>query len=94
MLSLAANRSPIILNGWQADLAEEAGVGVRLHPTDHAVAAKELMRAFDDESWLSGVEDRARDFAEKRFDRDLQAAKLEELLLAVSGSAKDDHELD
>lgn len=79
--ALAAGK-PIASNfdGWQCRVAEEAKVGVTLHPTDTDVAAGQLLAALGDGAWLEAVPARARKLAEGRFNRDRLAGELERVL--------------
>lgn len=82
--ALAAGK-PIANNfdGWQAHVAEEAGVGIRLNPDDVGAAAREMARALNDEGWLAAVPTRARTLAAGRFNRDNLARELETVLTRV-----------
>lgn len=66
--------------GWQATLAEGAGIGVHLNPDDPDAGASAIERALADRDWLAQVPDRARELARERFDYSLLAARLEEVL--------------
>lgn len=83
--ALAAGK-PIACNfdGWQTRIAEEAGIGVSLHPTDVQIAARQLTTALQDEAWLRAVPPRARELAEGRFNRDRLAGELERVLRGVT----------
>ena len=80
--SLAAGR-PVANNfdGWQARIAEEAGCGVILDPTDARRGAAQLYAKLSDQAWLASARRNARELAERRFNRDDQARELERVLL-------------
>lgn len=82
--ALAARR-PIANNfdGWQSRIAEEEGVGLILNSLDVSAAARQLVNALGDHDWISKVQVRAGFLAEKRFNRDLQAKHLEDILISV-----------
>jgi glycosyltransferase involved in cell wall biosynthesis len=85
--ALAAGK-PVACNfhGWQSELAMEASVGTMLDPTDLSLAARQLVAALNDEHWLRGVPERAKQLAEGRFDRDRLAEELETVLLRVAAA--------
>jgi glycosyltransferase involved in cell wall biosynthesis len=79
--SLAAGR-PIANNfdGWQSRIAEEAGCGLILDADSIGVAANQLYARLTDPAWLDTARRRARELAERRFNRDDQARQLERVL--------------
>jgi glycosyltransferase involved in cell wall biosynthesis len=79
--SLAAAR-PIAINhvGWLADIIREKDCGLVLPPHDVPAAARQVIAAVRNESWLRDAGIRARQTAERLFDRDRLAAKLESVL--------------
>ncbi len=72
--SLAAG-VPVANNfpGWQARIAEEAGAGLILDPSDTTAAAAGMIAALRDSDWLSKARASAKDLARHRFDWDLLA---------------------
>lgn len=79
--ALAAGK-PIANNfdGWQSQVALEAGVGIMLNPADPSEGARALLTALRDTAWRAGVGARARALAADRFGRDLLARQLEAVL--------------
>jgi glycosyltransferase involved in cell wall biosynthesis len=88
--ALAAGK-PVASNfdGWQSRIAEEASVGLTLDATDMDGAAHHLVRALQDEAWLSGVAARARELSSGRFQRDRLASQLGKLLQTVVEGRRD-----
>ena len=82
--ALAAGR-PIVINhrGWQADLLEDHDAGLVLPVDDAARAARMLTARVRDREWLTRASEAATRLARERFDRDLLAGRLEEVLLAA-----------
>ncbi len=82
--ALAAGK-PIVNNfdGWQARVADEAGVGLILDPDNIPAAARRLVDALHDDDWLSKVPNRTRELAEGRFNRDRLVLQLENVLTTV-----------
>lgn len=80
--ALAAGK-PIAINyqGWQADLINEAGVGLVLNPNDVYVSAKELVEKINDRNWLISAGSAAKQLAIERFDRNTLAKELEAFLI-------------
>lgn len=68
-------------SGWQASIAEHAGIGVALDPCNPAKAAREIKRVLDDREWLAAVPARALALAHGEFNYASLAAKLEQVLL-------------
>lgn len=79
--SLAAGK-PVANNfpGWQAQVAAEAGAGLILPADDPAAGAVAVARALRDPAWMSAAGQAARHLARSRFDRDLLAAQLVQVL--------------
>jgi glycosyltransferase involved in cell wall biosynthesis len=69
---LAAGR-PLIVNygGWQAEILEESGAGIRVSGTDAEGAAADLVAFVTDPVRLRLARDAARSLSRERFDRDL-----------------------
>lgn len=82
--ALAAGR-PIAINykGWQADILNKTGVGLVLPPNDIPLAARELVRALKDQQWLYNAGTAATKLARERFNRNLLAKQLEDVLLST-----------
>lgn len=82
--ALAAGK-PVACNfdGWQTRIAQQASIGVSLHPSDYAIAAHQLKAALSDQVWLDAVAPRAQVLAAGQFNRDQLAAQLEQVLLEV-----------
>lgn len=80
--ALAAGR-PVAVNygGWQADLLEEHGAGLRMDATDPAAAAEQLLAGLGDEEWLKSASEAARTLAVREFSRDLLFDRFERVLL-------------
>jgi len=78
--ALAAGR-PIAINygGWQSELLESTGAGIRLPANDPKAAAISL-QTYAASKNLSKAGIAARQLAEQKFSRDLHANQLEELL--------------
>jgi glycosyltransferase involved in cell wall biosynthesis len=68
--------------GWQADLLEAEGAGLRL-PREIPAAAEVLRRWLDDPQAIRKAGERARALAEERFATDRLAARLEVMLATV-----------
>lgn len=83
---LAAGK-PVAINygGWQAELLQESGAGFVLPATDAATAAKVLTAAARDVPRLVSASKSAKHLAQTRFNRDMLAGQLEEVLLRGSG---------
>ncbi|WP_366556750.1 glycosyltransferase family 4 protein [Aquibaculum sediminis] len=87
--ALAAGR-PVLINygGWQAELLEESGAGLVAPPSKPHFAlwqAEELLGA---PGRLAAAEEAARTLARERFDRDLLAGQLSDLLCRVHGRSR------
>ena len=76
---------PIVINhaGWIADLIREVGAGLVLDPTNIELAAEHLVSRIRDSSWLARSAAAARRLALDRFDRNLHARQLEQVLLTA-----------
>jgi glycosyltransferase involved in cell wall biosynthesis len=79
--ALAAGR-PIAINygGWQADLLRDTGAGIVLPPDDPQEAAHNLADFVRDTPRVQAAGLAARHLAERRFDRDAMAERLETVL--------------
>jgi glycosyltransferase involved in cell wall biosynthesis len=66
--------------GWQASIAEGAGIGVVLDPANPVQAAHEIKRVLDDGEWLAAVPARAFALANGEFHYSLHAERLEQVL--------------
>lgn len=79
--SLAAGR-PIAINygGWQADLLNETGAGIRIAADDAALAARQLADFLSDDERLTQARHAAQQLAYTRFHRDDMAASMESVL--------------
>lgn len=84
--SLAAGK-PVASNftGWQSKLAVEAGAGLILSADSIESAARDVVRALRDRSWLDRTGLAARQLAVNRFDRDALAADLARVLAEACG---------
>jgi glycosyltransferase involved in cell wall biosynthesis len=82
--SLAAGK-PIAINhqGWQADLLRQYGAGIVLPPDEPSVAAKLLIDAVHNISFLESASAASKMLARTQFDRDLLAKQLETVLQQV-----------
>ena len=91
--SLAAGR-PIAINygGWQKDEILAHSVGLVLPPRDPAEAARLLIQAVHDDSWLAQTGAAARSLAERKYSRSLLAAKLLSLLEEAVGQHRHSRE--
>lgn len=87
--SLAAGR-PVVnnFNGWQSQIAVEAGAGLILDPKDGALAARELVKVVRDREWLSRAGAAARALATGRFSRDRLVSQLEGVLREAADGRK------
>ena len=79
--ALAAGK-PVINNfdGWQSQVAVEAGAGIILNPKDTDTAARDLVAILRDRIWLAKAGAAAKTLAIERFSRDRLAAQLETVL--------------
>lgn len=80
--SLAASK-PIVINhgGWQADLLNETGAGRILPPNDALQSALILDKFLSNTSELEQASHEARKLATEKFDRNILAQKLNQVLL-------------
>ena len=80
--SLAASR-PVAINydGWQSQIALEADAGIVLPADDFSTAAAMLVEKLRDKAWLDEAGRKAHNLAIERFDRDLLAEKLNNVLI-------------
>lgn len=87
--SLAAER-PIATNndGWQTQVAVEAGVGVMLDPEDPRAGARKLAEMVGDSEFMSRVPQNCRELAATRFNRDVHAEQALRLLIAAVEQSK------
>jgi glycosyltransferase involved in cell wall biosynthesis len=86
--SLAAGK-PVASNfsGWQSNLAVEAGAGLILSASSVESAARDVVRALRDRSWLEETGRAARELGASRFNRDALAADLARVLGEACGQA-------
>lgn len=82
--ALAAGR-PIGINyeGWQADLLRETGAGIVLDASNPELAAKQVVSAVRNSTWLEQAGRSARMLAEKKFARENLTRQLEAVLEEV-----------
>lgn len=87
--ALAAGK-PIMINyeGWQADLLREFGAGVVTPPDDARTSARLLNDLITDRQRLACASHASAHLARTRFDRDVLALKLADVLEATSSEAK------
>jgi glycosyltransferase involved in cell wall biosynthesis len=74
------------IGGWQAELLESAGAGIRLSRNPQT-AARQLQSLADDPACIASAGRNARRLAEAQFSRDKLAAQVEALLAAVVAEA-------
>jgi glycosyltransferase involved in cell wall biosynthesis len=89
--SIAAG-CPVVNNfpGWQARIAAEAGAGLIVSGTDVVEAARDIVAALRDESWMAAARCACKKLAQDRFDRNKLADGLAAVLLnAKQASAAD-----
>jgi len=79
--ALAAGK-PVASNyeGWSAGIARDAGAGMILPAEDIDKAADMIVAHVLDRDWLQAAGTAARSLAEERFDRDMLAAQLADVL--------------
>jgi glycosyltransferase involved in cell wall biosynthesis len=84
--ALAAGR-PVAINygGWHADLLRDSGAGLAMPQGDPAEAAAQLHAFASDGPGLARARAAALGLARTRFDRDVLAHELEQVLVAVAG---------
>ena len=89
--SLAAGK-PVASNydGWQAQVASQAGAGIILDPANYQDAALTLVRAVTDKRWLETASEAAIRLAKRCYSRDAQAIELEDILQRVAAGSGDD----
>jgi glycosyltransferase involved in cell wall biosynthesis len=77
-----ASGTPIAINygGWQADILRKYKAGIVLNSQDINHAKDSLIKAIHDDEWVKKAGENARIVAEKVFDRDKLARKLEGVL--------------
>lgn len=73
-------------NGWQTQIALDAGIGIVLDPASPPAAAGRLVAALRDDAWLRGVPERAASLADGEFSRDRLAARLLAVLEAAAAA--------
>lgn len=84
--SLAAGKpSASNFSGWQSKLAVEAGAGLILSANSVEAAARDLVRALRDRSWLEKTGRAARELGVSRFNRDMLAMHLAGVLGEACG---------
>ena len=81
---LAASK-PVAINygGWQAELINTTGAGVVLDPDDAKVSAKLLVEKINNKEWLNEASIASGILAKERFNRNMLAARLNEVLRSV-----------
>lgn len=81
-----ASGTPVLLNygGWQAELIRKAEAGFVTWGLPAEQAAREIARVMNDAAWLRAAGRNARALAERVFDRDLLAARVERVLAAAA----------
>lgn len=85
--ALAAGR-PVAVNygGWQAELLERTGAGLRLD-RDTVTAAEQLSVALHDPAWVGAARAAARTLAKESFDRDALFEQFEAVLITAAHEA-------
>lgn len=74
--------APVAINygGWQAEILEANGAGIRLDAHDMNVAAKQLISHLSNESWMQSAAIASKRLANEQFSRDKLTRKLESCL--------------
>ena len=87
--AFAAGR-PVAINhdGWIADILNETGAGIVLPPRNAHVAAEQLAIFLHDNQRLEQARAAARQLADERFNRDLLAGQLIDVIEAAALSAR------
>lgn len=87
--SLAAER-PIATNndGWQTQVAVDAGVGVMLNAEDPSVGAGQLAAMVGNAEFMARVPQKCRELAATKFNRDLQAEEALQVLVLAAEPVK------
>jgi len=82
--ALAAG-TPLAINyqGWQAEILTRTGAGIVLPPQDISSSADLLLSFIRDQTRLKAARQAAKSLAESEFNRDLLAARLEQVLLTA-----------
>lgn len=82
-----ASGTPVAINygGWQADLIDSCGIGVRLPAADAEQAAGLLGDFMADRQAVARSGAAARSLAEREFDRDVLVSRIERILDSVVG---------
>lgn len=83
--ALAAGK-PIAINygGWQAEILRATGAGIQIPATDYRQAAQELAAFAKDGAALDRAQAAAHDLAYNKFNRNLMAERLEQVLVQVA----------
>lgn len=86
--ALAAGK-PVVNNfdGWQSQIAIEAGAGLIIDPDDIDAAAREIVRIARDREWLAKAGAAAKALATGRFSRDRLVAQVEGVLREAAEGA-------
>ena len=81
---------PIAINykGWQAAILNKTAAGLVLPPKDIPLAARKLVSALEDQQWLDNAGIAATKLAREKFDRNLLAKQLEDVLLSTQQKRK------
>lgn len=77
-----ASGTPVAINygGWQKKELNRSGAGIILSPTDYKKAAQELNMLLSDGNRLNNMGENAKKLAKEKFDRDLLAKELLDVL--------------
>ena len=80
-----ASRTAVAINygGWQAELLEQTSCGIRMSPSDPGSAARELHELLIDGERRDRAAEHALSLGRERFDRNVLAARYEEILRRV-----------
>jgi glycosyltransferase involved in cell wall biosynthesis len=84
-----ASGTPIAINykGWQAKVLRENEAGLVLPPHEYKKAAVKLSEHLSDKGWLKKAGNNAKKLARERYDRNLLAKQLENVLLKAVANA-------
>ncbi len=84
--ALAASK-PVAINygGWQAKVLDQTGAGCVLDPHDTGAAAARIASALQDQAWLRNAGSASHRLGAERYDRNLLADKLENVLVRAAG---------
>jgi glycosyltransferase involved in cell wall biosynthesis len=78
-----ASGTPIAINykGWQAEVLRENEAGLVLPPDEYKIAAVKLSQHLSDKDWLKQAGENSKKLARERYNRNLLAKQLENVLL-------------